>query len=106
MGFTLNLADDGTILAPVLTPPSSDTHKYARGAAVVISGPALHTGASRLSAEAALAVGAGLVIIVGNHAALTEHAAHVTAIMLRERDAAFSVIDDRVRSLLIGPGAG
>ena len=106
MGFTLNLAADGTILAPTLIPPPADTHKYARGAAVVVSGPALHTGASRLSAEAALAVGAGLVTIVGSRPALTEHAAHVTAIMLRERDAAFSVIDDRARSLLIGPGAG
>jgi ADP-dependent NAD(P)H-hydrate dehydratase / NAD(P)H-hydrate epimerase len=106
MGFTLNLAPDGTILAPVLTPPPADTHKYARGAAVVVSGPALRTGAARLSAEAALAVGAGLVTIVGNPAALAEHAAHVTAIMLRERDAEFSVIDDRVRALLIGPGAG
>ncbi len=106
MGFTLNLTADGTMLAPVLTPPPADTHKYTRGAAVVISGPGLHTGASRLSAEAALAVGAGLVTIVGNHAALAEHAAHVSAIMLRERDAEFSAIDDRVRSLLIGPGAG
>ncbi len=106
MGFTLKLTADGTILAPVLTPPPADTHKYTRGASVVVSGPALHTGASRLSAEAALAVGAGLVTIVGNHAALAEHAAHVTAIMLRERDTEFSAIDDRVRSLLIGPGAG
>ena len=106
MGFTLSLALDGTIETPTLTPPQRDTHKYARGAAVVVSGPALRTGASRLSAEAALAVGAGLVTIVGSHAALTEHATHVTAIMLRERDAAFSAIDNRVRSLLIGPGAG
>ena len=106
MGFMLNLAPDGTILAPVLTPPPVDAHKYTRGAAVVVSGPALHTGASRLSAEGALAVGAGLVTIVGSPAALAEHAAHVTAIMLRERDAEFSVVDDRVRSLLIGPGAG
>jgi ADP-dependent NAD(P)H-hydrate dehydratase / NAD(P)H-hydrate epimerase len=106
MGFTLNLAADGTILTPVLTSPPTDTHKYARGAAVVVSGPALRTGASRLSAEAALAVGAGLVTIVGDRPALAEHAAHVTAIMLRERDAEFSAIDDRVRSLLIGPGAG
>jgi len=106
MGFTLNLAADGTILAPTLTPPPADTHKYARGAAVVVSGPALRTGASRLSAEAALAVGAGLVTIIGERAALVEHAAHVTAIMLRARDAEFSAIDGRVRSLLIGPGAG
>lgn len=106
MGFTLNLTSDGIIEAPTVTLPPVNTHKYARGAAVVVSGPVLRTGASRLSAEAALAVGAGLVTLVGNHAALSEHASHVTAIMLRERDSEFSVVDDRVRALLIGPGAG
>lgn len=106
MAFTLHLGTDGTIDAPTLVPPPADTHKYARGHAIIVSGPALRTGASRLSAEAALAVGAGLVTIVGDKPALTEHAAHVTAIMLRERDAEFSAIDHRVRALLVGPGAG
>ncbi len=106
MVFTLHLAPDGTVQSPTLAPPPTDTHKYARGHAVIVSGPALRTGAARLSAEAALVVGAGLVTIIGDQAALAEHAAHVTAIMLRERDAGFSVIDERVRSLLIGPGAG
>lgn len=106
MGFTLNLAADGTILAPLLTPPDVDAHKYQRGHAMVWSGPALHTGASRLAAQAALAVGAGLVTIIGDRAALMEQAAHVTAIMLREADAALCVIDSRVTALAIGPGAG
>jgi ADP-dependent NAD(P)H-hydrate dehydratase / NAD(P)H-hydrate epimerase len=106
MAFTLHLGTDGTIDAPTLVPPPADTHKYARGHAIIVSGPALRTGASRLSAEAALAVGAGLVTIIGDKPALTEHAAHVTAIMLRERDAGFSAIDHRVRALLVGPGAG
>jgi ADP-dependent NAD(P)H-hydrate dehydratase / NAD(P)H-hydrate epimerase len=106
MAFALNLADDGTILRPGLTAPEDDAHKYRRGHAMVWSGPPLRTGASRLSAQAALAVGAGLVTIIGERAALVEHAAHATAIMLREADAALSVIDDRVTALAIGPGAG
>ena len=73
---------------------------------MVISGPVLRTGASRLAAQAASAVGAGLVTILGSRDALAEHAAHVTAIMLREQDEAFSAIDDRVRALAIGPGVG
>ncbi len=73
---------------------------------MVISGPALFTGASRLTAQAALAVGAGLVTILGHNNALSEHAAHVTAIMLREADEEFSAIDNRVRALAIGPGIG
>jgi ADP-dependent NAD(P)H-hydrate dehydratase / NAD(P)H-hydrate epimerase len=106
MAFTLRMFTDGTIDAPTLVPPPADANKYSRGHAVIVSGPALRTGASRLSAQAALAVGAGLVTIIGEKPALAEHAAHVTAIMLRERGAGFSVIDDRVRALLIGPGAG
>jgi ADP-dependent NAD(P)H-hydrate dehydratase / NAD(P)H-hydrate epimerase len=106
MPFTLSLADDGTILRPGLTTPDVRAHKYSRGHAVVWSGPPLRTGASRLSAQAALAVGAGLVTIIGERASLAEHAAHVTAIMLREADADLSVIDDRVTALAVGPGAG
>jgi ADP-dependent NAD(P)H-hydrate dehydratase / NAD(P)H-hydrate epimerase len=106
MGFTLNL-DAGEIIGrPMLTPPPRDAHKYSRGSAMVISGPVLRTGASRLTAQAALSVGAGLVTILGRSAALSEHAAHVTAIMLREADEVFSAVDDRVRALAIGPGAG
>lgn len=106
MAFTLNLADDGTILRPTLTPPGTNVHKFSRGHAIVWSGPPLKTGASRLSARAALAVGAGLVTLVGERAALEEQAAHVTTIMLREADAELRVIDDRVTALAIGPGAG
>jgi ADP-dependent NAD(P)H-hydrate dehydratase / NAD(P)H-hydrate epimerase len=106
MVFTLNLANDGTILQPSLNAPPLDTHKYRRGHAVMFSGPPLRTGASRLAAQAALAVGAGLVTIVGDRDALVEHAAHVTAIMLRETDAKLSIIDERVTALAIGPGAG
>lgn len=94
------------IECPVLLVPPADTHKYARGAAIVFSGPALRTGASRLTAQAALAVGAGLVTLVGEHEALKEHAAHVTAIMLCEADKHLSMIDDRIRAAAIGPGAG
>ena len=106
MAFTLNLAGDATILQPNLAAPGRLAHKYSRGHAIVWSGPPLRTGASRLSAQAALAVGAGLVTIIGERAALAEQAAHVTAIILREADADLSVIDDRVTALAFGPGAG
>jgi hydroxyethylthiazole kinase-like uncharacterized protein yjeF len=106
MTFTLQLSGETLITQPRLTPPASDTHKYLRGHAVVMSGPELKTGASRLCARAALAIGAGLVTILGDRPALCEHAAHVTAIMLKEKDAALSAIDDRVRAVAVGPGAG
>lgn len=106
MGFNLNATGARTILRPTLVPPAVDAHKYSRGHAMVWSGPPLHTGASRLSAQAALAVGAGLVTIVGSKDALAEHAAHVTAIMLREADPAGEFLDGRVSAVAIGPGAG
>ncbi|MFN3618851.1 NAD(P)H-hydrate dehydratase [Sphingorhabdus sp.] len=106
MGFTLNSTGDRTILRPTLVPPSPDSHKYSRGHAMIWSGPPLRTGASRLSARAALAVGAGLVTLVGDRPALLEHASHVTSIMLREADREFGFVDDRVTGFAIGPGAG
>ena len=106
MTFRCRITSEGLIERPLLFEPPRDAHKYARGSAMVISGPVLRTGASRLAAQAALAVGTGLVTIIGSPPALAEHAAHVTAIMLREQDTQFSAIDDRVRALAIGPGAG
>lgn len=106
MTFTLKTSREMLITQPRLTLPAPDTHKYLRGHAMVVSGPVLKTGASRLCAQAALAIGAGLVTILGDRPALCEQAAHVTAIMLREKDATLSAIDDRVRAIAIGPGAG
>ncbi|HTJ58821.1 MAG TPA: NAD(P)H-hydrate dehydratase [Devosiaceae bacterium] len=88
----------------------AETHKYKRGHCVVVSGDALHTGATRLSATAALRGGAGLVTLVGQRDALLVHAAHVTAIMLGEiADAAALatyLADGRKHAVVIGPAAG
>lgn len=89
--------------------PADDTHKYARGGALVWSGPALATGASRLAAMAALRVGAGAVTLAGARDALMVHAAHVTAVMLAETDAAgFGAMLEgvKLRAACVGPGAG
>jgi ADP-dependent NAD(P)H-hydrate dehydratase / NAD(P)H-hydrate epimerase len=90
--------------------PSLDGHKFKRGHAVVVSGPAHATGAARLGARGALRVGAGLVTVASSPDALATNAAHLTAIMLTPFDGARGLADilndERRNAVLIGPGAG
>ena len=85
-------------------------HKYTHGHALIVSGGPNNTGAARLAASGALKAGAGLVTIASPAAALPVHAAHLTAIMLRQvdtaADLAATLTDPRFKSLLIGPAAG
>jgi NAD(P)H-hydrate epimerase len=90
--------------------PNLDGHKYGRGHAVVVSGPADMTGAARLGARGALRIGAGLVTLVGSAAATAINATHLTAVMVRAvpSDTALGefLADTRRNAVLIGPGAG
>jgi hydroxyethylthiazole kinase-like uncharacterized protein yjeF len=90
--------------------PDAEGHKFTRGHCMVMSGGALQTGASRLSALAALRTGAGLVTITGSHQALLVQASHLTAIMLKPSDGAATlsllIEQHKVRAFVIGPAAG
>lgn len=90
--------------------PLVDGHKYSRGHAVVFSGPMPATGAARLSANAALRAGAGLVTLASPPDALMVNASHLTAVMLKkvaDTDAIGEFLGDaRLNALLIGPGFG
>lgn len=89
-----------------LPQPGLASHKYSRGHAVVVSGGPLHTGASRLAAEAALRCGAGLVTLSGTVAALAVHATQFSAIMLSDLDLSALLADRRKNAVCIGPAAG
>jgi NAD(P)H-hydrate epimerase len=90
--------------------PQSESHKYARGHAVVVSGPVYSTGAARLGARGALRIGAGLATVASPRDALQVNAAQLTAIMVRESDDARGLAsllaDRRKNAVLIGPGVG
>jgi hydroxyethylthiazole kinase-like uncharacterized protein yjeF len=90
--------------------PGLSAHKYTRGHAVVVSGPAHRTGAARLAARGALRIGAGLVTVASPPDAIATNAAHLTAIMLEPfegpRELAGVLADARRNALLIGPAAG
>lgn len=90
--------------------PSREGNKYDRGHAVVVSGPAAHTGAARMGARGALRVGAGLVTVASPPGALAINATHLTAIMLLpyEEEGGLQAIlaDRRKNAVLLGPALG
>jgi hydroxyethylthiazole kinase-like uncharacterized protein yjeF len=90
--------------------PNCTSHKYARGAALVLSGPAHQTGAARMAARAALRAGAGIVSLASPLDAVAVNAAHLTAVMVAPFSglAGFGALlsDERRRAIALGPGAG
>ncbi len=98
--------------AGVFPRPSWQGHKYARGHVMCVSGGPLNTGAARLAANGALRIGAGLVTMLSPSAAAPVHAAHLTAIMLREANSAEDIArhmrdaDKSRLAVVIGPAAG
>lgn len=103
-------AADASLVAGLFPWRQPDTHKYAHGHAVVVSGAAFHSGAARMAARGALRIGAGLVTMASPPSALPENAAHLTAVMLRPcanaRALGEILSDTRKNAVLIGPGAG
>lgn len=85
----------------------SGAHKYENGHVYVFSGGFGKSGAARLSANAALRIGAGLVTIAAPQDALPDIAAQITSLMVRDmRDIESAVSDERINAFCIGPGFG
>ncbi len=87
-----------------------ESHKYAHGHALIVSGAHGRAGAARLAARGALRIGAGLVTLASPPAAMAENAARLDAIMLREvaggAGLAEVLSDNRINALCLGPGMG
>jgi hydroxyethylthiazole kinase-like uncharacterized protein yjeF len=90
--------------------PRIEGHKYKRGHAVVVSGPAHATGAARLAARAAQRSGAGLVTVAAPMTALPVLSTSLEGVMVREAQGASGLkkllSDQRLNAVLLGPGNG
>ena len=90
--------------------PNAASHKYARGAVLVLSGSGHRTGAARLAARSALRAGAGIVTVASPPDAVAVNAAHLTAVMVapfaNAREFEALLADERRRAIALGPGAG
>jgi len=95
---------------PVGLSKRSKGHKYDHGHALILTGGMGRTGAARLSARAALRVGAGLVTCAAPGSAMMECATQLTSIMLRRCDDGEALAglleDERINALCLGPGMG
>lgn len=98
------------ITAPCFELAKHTGHKYHHGHAVVLSGGSGSTGAARLSAQAALRVGAGLVSLITPRAALIENACQLTEVMLQTADSRGELeavlVDTRINAIALGPALG
>ena len=85
-------------------------HKFSHGHALIVSGDHGHAGAARMSARAALRIGAGLVTVASPPGAMAENAARLDAVMLKPvaDSAALAEVlaDTRINALCLGPGMG
>lgn len=103
-------ANDPSLWNGVFPFPALAGHKYSRGHALVVSGSSTTSGAARMSARAALRVGAGLVTLASPQEALAVNAAHQTAVMLTACDDAAALeellADARRNAVVLGPGLG
>jgi hydroxyethylthiazole kinase-like uncharacterized protein yjeF len=99
-----------SVWGEALPHPNAASHKYARGAALILSGSGHHTGAARLAARAALRAGAGIVSVASPLDAVAVNAAHLTAVMVapfaNTREFEALLADERRRAIALGPGAG
>jgi NAD(P)H-hydrate epimerase len=89
--------------------PSPESHKYARGHALVYGGEK-RTGAACLAAAAAQKIGAGAVTIASPKESLPVYAGYRASIMADEcgspEDWKAMLRDERRNAVLIGPGGG
>jgi len=107
-GAPLATANGPALWGAAFPRPGVEAHKHSRGHVMVVSGGLVQTGAARLAAISALRAGAGLVTVLSPPDAVRVHAAHLTAVMLREIPdlAALEAAIKEADAVVIGPALG
>jgi len=105
---TRAMENSPALWATALPQPGEGDYKHRRGHLKVVSGGMSSTGAARLSAQAGLRAGAGLVTLLSPPQALMVNASHLTAIMLSSVDGASDIraAAETASAVVIGPAAG
>ena len=89
--------------------PQISNHKFTRGSVLIAAG-ALMTGATRLAARAASRIGAGVVTIASSEEVSNVFAGDDPSFLVKSyaggKEFASLLKDERLNTLLIGPGAG
>ncbi|HEV7258369.1 MAG TPA: NAD(P)H-hydrate dehydratase [Bosea sp. (in: a-proteobacteria)] len=90
---------------------AAETHKYRRGAVLVVAGGLAGVGAPRLGARAALRIGAGLVSVACRPEALVAHAARGPDALMQRSVATVEELGEmlgeaRLSAVLAGPALG
>ncbi|RYY23168.1 MAG: NAD(P)H-hydrate dehydratase [Sphingomonadales bacterium] len=92
-----------TVSRPALKTPGAQDHKYSRGLVVIVEGAM--PGAARLAARAAMASGAGYVMLAGPEASDGPDALVHCAVNSGD-DLGDLLKDERIGAVVIGPGLG
>ena len=117
IGFGKFVADVGggrlsenapALWARTLRWPEATSHKHQRGRLAVVSGGLANTGAARLTAQAGLRIGAGLVTLLCPPSALMVVASSVAAVMTSSFASADDLVaqTEKFSAVVIGPAAG
>jgi len=86
------------------------SHKYSRGRVVIFGGQKEYTGATILSAQAALRTGSGSVKILCSQNTLQIYSLKFPSVLKKEINDIYELkkflIEEKITSILIGPGSG
>lgn len=106
LGSLGDLSAINAVEMPLALGGGAQTHKFGKGHCLVVAGPVGKTGAARMSAQAALRTGSGLVSLLARDENVAELSSHCTAEMMLNASLEEALADARLNVMVVGPGNG